>query len=238
MNNLLKVVFVAGCVATLGAPGRAQEAGTQALAATSRQISVVGNGTITATPDILRINLVVQADALEASDAIRSMSAQMEDVLSTLAEAGLATDDMQTAGLRLSPRYSAPRDGSSPPALVGFVASSDLTIVVRDMTQSGRILDAVVASGVTQINGLQLDVSDRAPLLAQARRAAVADAIAKTKLYADAAELAMGDVLRIEEINADGGFPQSFNGAAARSVPIAVGTFDVSAQVTIVTSVE
>jgi uncharacterized protein YggE len=234
MNNFLKVALVAGSIAVLGAPGRAQEV----LADTSRHITVIGNGAVTTTSDILRITLAVQAEAIEASDAIRDMSAQLEDVLTTSTGAGLALRDIQTAGLRLFPRRTDNRDGSLPLEQAGFIAASDITLIVRDLTQSGSIIDAVVAAGTTQINGLQFDVAAREPLLARARQAAIADAIAKTSLYAEAAALEVLDILTIEEFTDGGGFPRAFSGAAARDVPIVAGAFEITAQVTVVTAVQ
>lgn len=234
MYNFLKVAATAFCVMALASTGHTQE--TQADP--QRQIVVVGTGSVTATPDILTINLVVQAEAIEASDAIRQMSAELDNVLSTLRGAGLAAGDIQTAGLRLSPRHTARRDGAEQPELAGFIASSDITIVVRNVADSGRVLDAVVEAGANYINGLQFDVAARDTLLEQARGAAVADAMAKTSLYATAAELRTGNILSIEEGNVAGNGPRSFQGIAARDVPIALGTLEISAQVTMVTAVQ
>lgn len=234
MNNLLKVALVAGCVLALGAPARAQ----QATAETPRQITVVGTGSVSTTPDILRVNLVVQAEAFEASDAIRQMSAELEAVIATLEGAGLAARDIQTAGLRLTPRHAAKYDSSPEPELAGFIASSDVTVVVRDMNEAGGILDAVVEAGANYINNLQFDVAEPEPLLAQARGAAVADAIAKTSLYADAAALQTGAILSIVEADVPGGFNRPFAETLARDVPIALGSLEISAQVTIVTAVQ
>lgn len=237
MNNLLKVALLAGM---FWAGGASAQTAVPAQNET-RQITVVGTGSVSTTPDIMRITLVVLAEAREASDAIRQMSSQMEDVMVALEGAGLAQRDIQTTGLRLSQRHTAKRDDNMQPELAGFTASSDVTIVVRDIDQAGQILDAVVGAGANHINGLQFDVSERSPLLEQARGAAVADAIAKTSLYASAADLTPGVILSIEETGASGGFPReisTFRGMEARDIPIAAGAFEVSAQVTLVTAVQ
>lgn len=237
MNNLLKIALLAGWTFTTGAPLLAQEA----VSETTRQITVVGTGSISTTPDIMRITLVVMADAPEATDAIRQMSTQMENVMAVLNSAGVEARDIQTTGLRLSQRYTAKRDDSMEPELAGFTASSDVTVVVRDIDQAGGILDAVVAAGANHINGLEFDVAERSPLLEQARGAAVADAIAKTTLYAQAASLTPGAIISIEETGAEGGFPRdisAYRGIEARDIPIAAGAFEVSAQVTLVTALQ
>lgn len=237
MNNLLKIALWAGWTIAAGAPLMAQDAVQEA----PRQITVVGTGSVSTTPDIMRITLVVMADAPEATDAIRQMSSEMESVMSVLSDAGVPARDIQTTGLRLTQRYTAKRDDTMQPELAGFTASSDVTVVVRDIDQSGGILDAVVEAGANHINGLEFDVSERTPLLDQARGAAVADAIAKTALYAQAAALTPGAILSIEESGAAGGFPRdisAYRGLEARDIPIAAGAFEVSAQVTLTTAVQ
>lgn len=232
MRFFLKAALVAASIACVAAPARAQDL------TIPRQITVVGTGAISTTPDIMRVTLVVLAEAPEASDAIRQMSAQLEEVMNALSSAGLPARDIQTTGLRLSQRHTAKLDINDRPELAGFTASSDVTIVVRDIDKSGNILDAVVDAGTNHINSLQFDVSERDALLEQARSAAVADAISKTTLYANAADISTGAILAIEETSAGGGFPRAMQGMAARDVPIAAGAFEVSAQVTLTTAVQ
>ena len=232
MTLALRAALCIGLLAGLAGPARAQEPPPPT-------ITVTGTGAVITTPDILRISVGVQAEAEAASDAIRTMSEGMEAMLATLSEAGIAGADIQTAGLTLSPRYADSYSSAPTPQVDAFVASTDATIVVRDLTAAGRVLDAVVAAGATQIYGLSFDSSNRAALTDQARSAAVADAIAKTTLYASAASLTPGRIVSISEAGGGGGGPM-FDMATmeAREVPIAAGTFTISAQVTVVTAVD
>lgn len=204
---------------------------------TSRQITVTGSGAVSAVPDMLRVDLSVSARARKAGDALRQMGDQVDAVVLALTEAGIAEGDLQTARLSLYPEMSNDRVGTEPPEILAFVAATNIAVISRDIGASGAILDAVVAAGVDQIRGLQFDVQDKAPLLEQARREAVADAIAKTALYADAAGVTPGAVLSIAEATFGGG-PVLMEAAVARSVPIVAGTIDVTAQVTVITAIE
>lgn len=208
---------------------------------TQRQITVVGTGTVTAEPDILRVTLGVAAEADDASTAIRQMSMQMADVMDVIDALGLPDADIQTSSLRLSERYGQQQTYERPAELIGFQASTAVTIILRDMDEAGSALDAVVASGVNRINGLQFDVDVSEPLRNAARAAAVADAIAKTALYAKAASLTTGDILTMSEQISIGGRPQpmqSFEAAAQRGVPIAAGEIEINASITLVTAIE
>lgn len=204
------------------------------------QITVVGHGTVTAKPDILRIMIGVVAHADQASEAVREMSDDLSQVMAVMSDEGLPPADIRTSSLRLSERYSNNREYDEPPKVIGFTAQSNVTVIVRDLDRAGGILDRLVTEGANQISGLQFDVEDKAPLLEQARIAAVADAISKTALYADAANVKPGAIISISEASGGGGFErgQVMAMAEARSVPIAAGTLDVTTQITVVTAIE
>lgn len=230
MRHLLTLCVVAVCVVGVSGYATAQD---------SRQISVVGHGSVTAKPDILRIHLGVVAHEDEASAAVSQMGTELTKVMRALSDEGLPPADIQTSGLQLSERYNDTRNYDEPPKVVGFTASSSVNVVVRDLDRAGEILDRLVSEGANQISGLQFDIADRAPLLEQARIAAIADAMAKTTLYAQAADVKVGPILSISEATG-GGFSggQVMAMEAARSVPIAAGTLDVTAQITVVTGIE
>lgn len=234
MSILLRAALCIGCLAALAIPARAQ----QAPAEIAGQITVIGTGAVVTTPDLLRITIGVQADAETASEAIREMSASMDAILANLSEAGISGADIRTAGLNLSPRYDDRYSSGSAPVAQGFIAGTDATITVRELDRAGAVLDAVVAAGANQIYGLEFDSSERTALTDQARRAAVADAISKTTLYATAANLDTGAILSIQESGAGGGPMFEASAMAARDVPIATGTFAISAQVTVVTAID
>jgi uncharacterized protein YggE len=225
--------FVALSMFTVGFSGHADAQDT-------RQISVVGTGTVTAKPDILRIMVGVVAHDPEAGEAMRQMGDDLTKVMAALSDEGVPPADIQTTGLRLSERYNENRNYDEPPKVVGFTATSSVNVVVRDMDRAGGILDRLVSEGANQISGLQFDIEDRVPLLEQARVAAIGDAITKTALYADAARVKVGAILSISEMSGGGGFDrgQVMAMAESRSVPIAAGTLDVTAQITVVTAIE
>lgn len=227
----MKVLSTALCIAGAGMmPASADTS--------SHRISVVGEGAVTAVPDMLEISLSVQATAADASAAMREMATDLDAVLVTLMESGIPEDDLQTSGISLSPRYANTYETNEAPRITGFVASSDIAVTSRELSAAGAILDAVVVAGADQLNSLRFDVQDRAALEDDARRAAVADAIRKTTLYAQAAKITTGSILSISEIGTSGGGgPQMFETLGARSVAIAPGTLDITAQVSVVTEI-
>lgn len=202
-------------------------------------ISVTGEGRVTAVPDMAVVQVGVQEQARDASIALRAVSEGLEAVLADLAEAGVAASDVQTSSVSVSPVYD--RRQAADPVLTGYVASSSLSVKVRDLDTLGGILDDVVGSGANQLNGLSLTLADPAPMRDDARRLAVADARAKAELYAEAAGVSLGRIVSLSDGSSPSPVPMqrfAMAEAAAMDVPIATGELDLVQGVAITFEIE
>lgn len=204
------------------------------MAQDARTITVIGEGRISAAPDMAILRLGVSREARAASDAMRLASKAAAAVLAQVEASGIEARDVQTANVSLSPRWQ--NTQNTAPRVVGYIASNDLSVRVRDLSNLGALMDAVVSDGANQMNGLRFTMAELRPLQDKARQAAVADARAKADLLAQAAGVALGEVMTISE---NGGFQQPMamaRGAMMESsaVPIAAGELDVSATVTVI----
>ena len=106
-------------------------------------------------------------------------------------------------------------------------------MTIRDIVQSGAILDKVVTAGANQINSIQFDISDPQKPADEALAAAIADATRKAKLMADAAGVRL---VRILDINASSGVPMFARAEMRRRpsmVPIMPGERQVTANANI-----
>ena len=206
---------------------------------TQRTLSVSGAGEAVAAPDVARITTGVQMRAESAGEAMRLASEAMVMVFAALEAEGVAAADVQTSGLSLDPVWDDDvPPGSGPPDVVGYVAGNMVTIRLRDVDAMGPVVDALVVAGANRFQDIGFGIDDPEPLLAEARRAAVADARAKAELLAEAADVTLGAVLSLDE---SGGYrPQPMFAQAdmARSAPVAEGTMSLGAQVQIVYAIE
>lgn len=201
-------------------------------------ITVSGEGKVAHAPDMAMIDIGVTAEDPLANVALTTMSEQLAKVQARLTTVpGIAAEDLQTSNLSLSPRYKDGKYGDQN-AILGFVASSTLHVRVKQLDQLGGLLDQVVQDGANTLGGLRFDILDPAPLVEEARRAAVADARARAELYAEAAGVTLGPVIEIRE---SGGYgrPQPemmmyARAAADSGVPIAQGEVSLSASVSMV----
>ncbi|MBW7920645.1 MAG: SIMPL domain-containing protein [Rubellimicrobium sp.] len=202
----------------------------------ARTITVTGEGHVSLPPDMATVTIGVREDADSAAEALRRMSAGLAPVLDELAAAGVAAADIQTSGLSLGARYTYP--DNEQPQLVGYTASSTVTVRLRDIAQVGAVLDAVVGEGANGISGISFGLADPAAATDAARRAAVADAQARAALYAEAAGVVPGAVLSISESGAMAPMPVAYAMRDAGSVPLAAGEVEVTASVTMVLAIE
>ena len=201
-----------------------------------RVISVTGDGRVAAAPDMATVRIGVRREARQAADAMRASSEAMRAVLASLDGAGIEARDIQTSGLGLSPRY-ARSDGSAPPRVVGYVASNDLTVRVRELEALGGILDLLIRDGANALNGVFFGIAETGPLEDQARASAVGDARAKAETLAEAAGVPLGAVLSISEGDVGSGPMPVARGAmmeAAMDVPVAGGEVEVRVSVSMV----
>lgn len=203
----------------------------------ARTITVTGEGRISAAPDMAILRLGVSREAPNASEAMRAASEAAATVLSQIEKAGIAPRDVQTANVSLSPRWDHSKNNA--PRVVGYIASNDLTVRVRDLESLGGLMDAVVSDGANQMNGLSFSIAEPRPLQDQARQEAVKDALAKAELLADAADVGLGPVLTITE--GGGARPPIAMARGAMmetaAVPIAAGELDVRTNVTVIFSI-
>lgn len=206
-----------------------------APAAADPTITVTGRGEVFAAPDEATVTIGVTTEAPEASAAMSANSEAMSAVLARLMEQGIAERDLQTTALSLQPRWDNRQSSGGQPRITGFVATNMLSVRVRDLDALGGVLDATLADGANTLGGLTFGIADDRALRDAARRAAVAEAIAKAQVLAEAASVTLG---RIEEIVEGGGVarPMPFarmDMAMAESVPVARGEMALDAQVTI-----
>ncbi len=197
-------------------------------------IIVSGEGVVALAPDMATIQLGVSERAASASDAMRQTSEKVTAILVQLDGLAVAGMDRQTSGLYLRPVYdNRPREDNSPVEVVGYEAGNTVSVTVRDLSKLGMLLDAVVAEGANDFNGLQFGLQDNAEALIAARKGAVADAMARASQLAQAAGVTLGDVVQMSETS-QGYRPMEMRASKMSSMdmPIEAGEVDVRAQVT------
>ena len=243
MAGFGQMVLAAALVAPLwsGAmmrPAFAQETGAQQVGALQMgEITVTGEGRVDSTPDMALIHLGVTTEGETAAAALAANSTEIAKVLANLTAAGITGRDVQTTGLSINPNWQNEASSSSM-VIKGYIASNTVTVRVRALDSLGALLDAAVKDGANTLNGVEFGLQDPAPVQAEARKRAVADAQARAELIAGAAGVKLAGIKSISEGGAQP-MPMPMlrmaaDSAAAGAVPVASGEVGTLAQVTIV----
>lgn len=180
------------------------------------RLDVVATGEVSRVPDVARITAGVVTTAPTATAALAQNAAQMASVRAALKRAGIPDRDIQTTAINLYPDYRQDQQGNNP-QIVGYRASNEVSVTFRDIANTGRILDALVAQGANQINGPMLSIDKPEAALDEARAKAVAIARARADLYAKALGKRVGRILSISEGGGDYPRPMAMMRAQAAS---------------------
>ena len=199
MKHALAAAFLLGATA-IPAAARAQAVAEVAPVAGTR-LDVSATGEVTRVPDIATISAGVQTRAATAGAAIEDNAARMERVRTALKQAGITDRDIQTSSINLNPEYR--YQDNQPPQLTGYTASNQVSVRFRDIRNTGRILDALVAQGANQISGPSFSIDKPEAALDEARVKAIAAGRARADLYARALGMR---VVRLLSVSESGGY--------------------------------
>lgn len=217
-------------------------------------ISVNGEGSAYAVPDIATFSVSVRETAKDVAAAQEKATEKNNDVIAYLMEAGIEEKDVQTTEYSVNPQYdyssTACSGGYCPPSnpkLVGYEVSQTLTVKVRDTDKAGDILSGVGTRGAANVSGLSFTIDDEDAINAEAREKAIADAKDKAEQLARDLDVRL---VRIVGFSESGNYPYygkvmlessaygrgaSMDGAQAAPAPqLPVGENKIISNVTVV----
>ncbi len=199
MKNVFLAALVLGATQIATAADAQPTTVTQVVTGTKLDVSATGK--VTRIPDIAIISAGVVTRSATAVAAIQQNADRMERVRAALQRAGIEDRDIQTSSINLNPEYR--YEQNKPPQLIGYTASNQLNVRFRDIRNSGKILDALVAEGANQINGPTLTIDKPEAALDEARGKAIAVGRARADLYARALGMR---VVRLLSVSESGGY--------------------------------
>ena len=160
-------------------------------------LTVHASATTRTAPDLAIVTLGVVARGDSARAAQEAQNVRMNAVMEAARAAGVEANDVQTVGFSLEPQYIYPRGG--PPRIAGYLSRNTIALRVRDLTAVSSLIDATVAEGANELQGIQFTFQDTEGSLDAARARAVETARARAEAYATAAEMRVARVVSITE---------------------------------------
>lgn len=139
--------------------------------------------TVKAKPDLATVSAGVTSQAPTAVAAMQANATAMDAVVKRIKALGIADEDIQTAGINLGAQYDYDQ-AERRQVFRGYQASNRVSVILRKVPDTGRVLDALVAAGATDIGGPDFSIDDDTAPRAQARKAALDKAMAQAQEYA------------------------------------------------------
>lgn len=169
--RILKVAAFA-VFAAFASPVLAQEARGTVL-------NVNAEGAAEARPDLATISVGVITQGRTAQTALEANTQRMTRLLEALRREGVAERDIQTASVTVGQQGRQRVAGN-------YRAANSVSVRVRAIETTGRVLEAIVAVGGNRVERIVLSHQDPLAQLDLARRNAVAEARRRAELYASA----------------------------------------------------
>ena len=170
-------------------------------------IWVTGQASVSVDPDLVLLNVGVEATAETVAEARGQAADAMDAIIEAVKANGLEDKDVQTLSFNIWPQYEYPEVEENgqrvrKQTLVGYTISNTARIKIRDVDAVGTIIDEVAEAGgdSTRINGIQFSIEDPKPFMTDLREQAVEDALAKAEHFASLTDVTVGDLLFISEV--------------------------------------
>lgn len=201
-------------------------------------VVVTATGTATAVPDQARISLGVVTTYKDLAQAQDENNQKTERVIAAVQSMGIDKNRIQTSNFNIYPQYDY-KNGSS--TLTGYQVRNEITVVVKDISKVGVILDGAVQAGANSVNFVSFEKSNLDGAENEALVKAISRGRDKAQIIAAAAQMSLGGLVSISEDHNTAFYPNVANialdsakGLGEGSVPINPGELKVTASVTMV----
>lgn len=205
------------------------------------QISVVGQGRVSYTPDTANITLGVQVDKVfKAEEALNQLNQKTDKIIQAISGLGIAKEDIKTQNYSLYGNYDYVSGVSR---VSGYNANQSIVIKVRDIEKNqdliSRVISEATRAGANQINGVVFENSNIDSLKQEARIKAISSAREKSKDIENAMGVKLGKIVGMWE-NYISPMPESaysdygkggMGAASSVSPTIPTGTYEVLVEV-------
>jgi hypothetical protein len=200
-------------------------------------LAISGKGTATTVPDIVDIQLGVDALSDNPQGAVSENAAKMNAIMAVMEEMGIAPEDIQTIYYNMWVEDIYDQNGQ----LTGekrYRVTNQVNVRLRQLDQLGALLEDAIGAGATNINGITFGVADTTELEQTALQNAIANANEKATRIAGNLDMSLGKMINLSE----GGFyspsvpyyGEKVGIGGGAEVPISQGQFSVTVQVQVV----
>ncbi len=161
-------------------------------------INVFGSSLIRVEPDIVSLNFAVSRLQQLPKDAFQEVREVSQNVRRYLDKAQV--DEVNTSRISISQSF---RYTSGEQKFLGYKAKVAYYVVLRQLDKMEDVLTGIVDAGVNELESVDFQTTKLKELRAEARRQAINAAREKAENYCNAANVSLGRVIHIEDVNPD-----------------------------------
>ncbi|HEV7136149.1 MAG TPA: SIMPL domain-containing protein [Steroidobacteraceae bacterium] len=239
MRLLAAIALAAASSWAMAQPSPAYPPGPPQRPAT---IQVTGRAKVPQIPDRVYIDIGVTTQAPKSEVAAARNARRLSAVIAALKHAAGSGAQLTTTEYSIAPNYNYPKDGGTP-AVVGYTVSNVVRVRLDDLRKIGPVIDAATQAGSNDVRDISFALRDEQAPRSEALREAALAARQDAEALAGALGVRIVRVLSVSEASPAVGpiYPQArqFTArvAAAPATPVAAGTIDISATVSLTVEV-
>jgi uncharacterized protein len=194
-----RITIAAALLAVLAAAAPAAAQTLPAPRQIPAQITVSGQGSVDRTPDQATVSFSIVTNDDNAARATSANNTAYNALVARLRALGIDAAAIKTTSYYLNYNQRPPQPNPQFPQRYGYVVTRGVAVTTNRTDQAGAIVDAGVAAGVSNVNGVSFGLRDSRGAYRAALAAAVADADAQAQALAAAAHVR---ILRVVSIGA------------------------------------
>ncbi|MEN9338480.1 MAG: hypothetical protein RI945_205 [Candidatus Parcubacteria bacterium] len=202
-----------------------------------RTIVITGKGEVNAVPDISTISFTARATSKEANTKTiqDELSKSISSVFEKLKALGIEEKDITTTSYSVNPKYEyencevrtmiyPPTPCSSKSVIVGYEATENVSIKVRNTDNVGKVLAVLAEEKITEVYGPNFEVDNIDALKDEARAEAIEDAKEKAKDLSKSLGVRIKRIISFSDDSGNMYMPMMYKAMSDSSAPVAGAT--------------
>jgi len=163
------------------------------------QVTVTGNGTASAEPDMAVVVFAVDITGEDPVEVADEAAQKIDAAIAAAMEMGLSEEDISTSSYSLWTEKEYDPVTYTETGDMIYHVSHYLRADIRDLDSVGEFLAAMVESGVNTVSSVSFTLEDRTALAAEARADAVEKAQQKAGQLAEGLGVELGEISMVNE---------------------------------------
>ncbi len=198
-----------------------------------RVMTVTGVGSVSAQPNVAKINLGVETQDEELTKAQQDNAQTLNKVIDSLVQMGIPREDIQTVDYFIYPQYDYV-DGKQ--EFRGYQVTHTIQVTIKDLSQTGKVIDTAVQNGANRVSNIEFTIDNPQQYYKRALNRALENAVSKAKTIADQMNLNLDPTPTqiVEELPQGTVTPQTFKQAEAvssASTQVEPGQIEITARI-------